>query len=159
MFLKYLKWKRSFVPNGYISPSEIAEDIAQDKVFTQGLDKKGRPIVVAFAAKHFQSKNGADGFKRMFLPWDPFTIQFLQPFISCPLIIVGLVQNNDNYFFSVCRVRSLCSWEALFKVNPFSLLIIIPVNFSHWHYGLINWIINSVNYSSIWSVTLEIILT
>ncbi|KAG5019528.1 hypothetical protein AAZX31_06G156300 [Glycine max] len=64
MFLKYLKWKRSFVPNGYISPSEIAEDIAQDKVFTQGLDKKGRPIVVAFAAKHFQSKNGADGFKR-----------------------------------------------------------------------------------------------
>lgn len=67
MFLKYLKWKRSFVPNGCISPSEIAEDIAQDKVFTQGLDKKGRPIVVTFAAKHFQSKNGADGFKRMFL--------------------------------------------------------------------------------------------
>ncbi|QCE14987.1 4-nitrophenyl phosphatase [Vigna unguiculata] len=64
MFLKYLKWKRSIMPNGYISPSEIAEDIAHEKVFVQGLDKKGRPIVVAFAAKHFQSKNGADGFKR-----------------------------------------------------------------------------------------------
>ncbi|XP_020224064.1 phosphatidylinositol transfer protein 3 [Cajanus cajan] len=64
MFLKYLKWKRSFVPNGYISPSEIAEDIAHDKMFVQGVDKKGRPIAIAFAAKHFQSKNGPEGFKR-----------------------------------------------------------------------------------------------
>ncbi|KAK7353826.1 hypothetical protein VNO80_19278 [Phaseolus coccineus] len=64
MFLKYLNWKRSIIPNGYISPSEIAEDIAQEKLFVQGLDKKGRPIIVAFAAKHFQNKNGADGFKR-----------------------------------------------------------------------------------------------
>ncbi|KAK7350744.1 hypothetical protein VNO77_09661 [Canavalia gladiata] len=64
MFLKYLKWKRSFVPNGSISPSEIADDIAQGKMFVQGVDKKGRPITVAFAAKHFQNKNGLDGFKR-----------------------------------------------------------------------------------------------
>ncbi|KAL2347110.1 hypothetical protein Fmac_001110 [Flemingia macrophylla] len=64
MFLKYLKWKRSFVPNGYISPSEIAEDIAHGKMFVQGVDKKGRPIAIAFAAKHFQNKNGSDGFKR-----------------------------------------------------------------------------------------------
>lgn len=64
MFLKYLKWKRSFVPNGYISPSEIAEDIAQEKMYVQGVDKKGRPITIAFAAKHFQNKSGPDGFKR-----------------------------------------------------------------------------------------------
>ena len=118
MFLKYLKWKRSFVPNGCISPSEIAEDIAQDKVFTQGLDKKGRPIVVTFAAKHFQSKNGADGFKRMFLTWDPFTIQFL----------ITAFHFKSSYYswyrimtstLSECRVCGVCSWEALFKVNPF----------------------------------------
>ncbi|TKY73718.1 Random slug protein 5 [Spatholobus suberectus] len=64
MFLKYMKWKRSFVPNGYISPSEIAEDIAQGKMYVQGIDKKGRPITVAFAAKHLQNKNRGDGFKR-----------------------------------------------------------------------------------------------
>lgn len=64
MFLKYLKWRRSFVPNGFISPSEITEDLAQEKMYVQGVDKKGRPITVAFAAKHFQIKNGLDAFKR-----------------------------------------------------------------------------------------------
>ncbi|WVZ21421.1 hypothetical protein V8G54_008743 [Vigna mungo] len=88
MFLKYLKWKRSIMPNGYISPSEIAEDIAQEKVFVQGLDKKGRPIVVAFAAKHFQSKNGADGFKRIILPSDPMQFAFQV-----------LLLNDNKYFF------------------------------------------------------------
>jgi len=76
MFLKYLNWKRSMIPNGYISPSEIAEDIAQEKLFVQGLDKKGRPIIVAFAAKHFQNKNGADGFKRIILTSDPLQFAF-----------------------------------------------------------------------------------
>ena len=74
MFLKYLKWKRSFVPNG-VSPSEIPEELAQGKLFSQGLDKKGRPIVVAFAAKHFQSKDGGDEFKSMIMEtsiWSPF---------------------------------------------------------------------------------------
>lgn len=66
MFLKYLKWKHSFVPNGSVSPSEIPDDLAQEKMYVQGVDKKGRPITVAFAAKHFQNKNGLEAFKRMF---------------------------------------------------------------------------------------------
>jgi hypothetical protein len=66
MFLKYLKWKHSFIPNGSVSPSEISDDLAQEKMYVQGVDKKGRPITVAFAAKHFQNKNGLDAFKRMF---------------------------------------------------------------------------------------------
>lgn len=64
MFLKYMKWRRSFVPNGFISPSEIPDELAQGKMFMQGLDKKGRPITVAFAAKHFQNKDDGDPFKR-----------------------------------------------------------------------------------------------
>ncbi|KAK2445204.1 Sec14p phosphatidylinositol transfer family protein [Trifolium repens] len=64
MFLKYLKWKHSFIPNGSVSPSEISDDLAQEKMYVQGVDKKGRPITVAFAAKHFQNKNGLDAFKR-----------------------------------------------------------------------------------------------
>lgn len=66
MFLKYLKWKHSFVPNGSVSLSEIPDDIAQEKMYVQGVDKKGRPITVAFAAKHFQNKTAVDAFKRMF---------------------------------------------------------------------------------------------
>ncbi|KAI9176294.1 hypothetical protein LWI28_000886 [Acer negundo] len=56
MLLQYLKWRQSFIPNGSISPSEIPNEIAQNKMFLQGFDKKGRPIGVVFTARHFQNK-------------------------------------------------------------------------------------------------------
>lgn len=65
MLLKYLKWRRTFVPNGYISASEVVNEIAQNKVFMQGKDKKGRPIIVVLGSRHFQNKlGGLDEFKR-----------------------------------------------------------------------------------------------
>ncbi|XP_061369904.1 uncharacterized protein LOC133312679 [Gastrolobium bilobum] len=64
MFLKYLKWRRSFVPNGYISLPEIPNELAHNKMFAQGRDKRGRPIAIVFGAKHFQNKDGLDEFKR-----------------------------------------------------------------------------------------------
>ncbi|KAH7866664.1 hypothetical protein Vadar_023380 [Vaccinium darrowii] len=64
MFLKYLKWKRTFVPTGSISASEIATDLEQKKVFSQGTDKAGRPIMLAFAGRHFPRKGGLEEFKR-----------------------------------------------------------------------------------------------
>lgn len=68
MFLKYLKWRRSFVPNGSISLSQIPNELAHDKAFTQGRDKQGRPIFVVFGRNHFQNKHGLDEFKRMKFP-------------------------------------------------------------------------------------------
>lgn len=66
MLLKYLKWRRNFVPNGYISEAEVPNELAQKKLFMQGTDKNGRPIIVLFGAKHFQNKiGGIDEFKRM----------------------------------------------------------------------------------------------
>ncbi|GKV17434.1 hypothetical protein SLEP1_g27946 [Rubroshorea leprosula] len=64
MFLKYLKWRRMFVPNGSISASEVPNEIAQNKMFFQGGDKKGRPITVVLGARHFQNKGGVEEFKR-----------------------------------------------------------------------------------------------
>ncbi|KAI9079676.1 hypothetical protein K1719_038297 [Acacia pycnantha] len=65
MFLEFLKWRRSFVPNGSISLSEVPDELAQNKTFMQGLDKKGRPITIVFGARHFQNKvGGLDEFKR-----------------------------------------------------------------------------------------------
>lgn len=63
LFLKYLTWRRSFMPNGSISPSEISNELDQKKVFMQGVDKIGRPIVVALGAKH--KPNKLEDFKRM----------------------------------------------------------------------------------------------
>ncbi|PIA32846.1 hypothetical protein AQUCO_04300047v1 [Aquilegia coerulea] len=66
MFLKYLNWRRVFIPNGSISESEISNELAQKKVFLQGHDKEGRPIEVVFGAKHFpnKTKGGLEEFKR-----------------------------------------------------------------------------------------------
>ncbi|GKV17433.1 hypothetical protein SLEP1_g27945 [Rubroshorea leprosula] len=64
MFLKYLKWRRMFVPNGSISASEVPNEIAQNKMFLHGRDKKGRPITVVLGARHFQNKGGVEEFKR-----------------------------------------------------------------------------------------------
>lgn len=66
MLLKYLKWKKSFVPNGYISPTEIPNEIAHNKMFLQGVDKLGRPIAVVFGGRHMPNKQGGlEEFKRM----------------------------------------------------------------------------------------------
>ncbi|XP_011073289.1 random slug protein 5 [Sesamum indicum] len=64
MFLKYLAWRRTFVPKGYISESEIRDEIEQKKMFMQGRDKQGRPIAVVFASRHFAAKGGVDEFRR-----------------------------------------------------------------------------------------------
>ncbi|XP_043706379.1 phosphatidylinositol transfer protein 3-like [Telopea speciosissima] len=64
LFLKYLKWRRSFLPNGSISESEIQNHLSQNKLFLQGLDKKGRPILIVLAARHFPIKGGTDELKR-----------------------------------------------------------------------------------------------
>ncbi|KAB5525254.1 hypothetical protein DKX38_023003 [Salix brachista] len=62
---RYLKWRREFVPHGSISLLETPNEVAQNKMFLQGSDKKGRPITVILGARHFQSKGGLEEFKRI----------------------------------------------------------------------------------------------
>ncbi|EEF50126.1 phosphatidylinositol transfer protein 3 [Ricinus communis] len=64
LLLKYLSWRRSFIPNGSVYPSEIPKELAQNKLFMQGVDKKNHPIVVVFGAKHKPYKGNLEEFKR-----------------------------------------------------------------------------------------------
>ncbi|XP_057770237.1 SEC14 cytosolic factor-like [Salvia miltiorrhiza] len=64
MLMKYLTWRRSFVPTGSISASEAPNHVAHKKVFVQGTDKRGCPVAVVFGAKHFPSKGNNEEFKR-----------------------------------------------------------------------------------------------
>ncbi|KAL2935645.1 Phosphatidylinositol transfer protein 3 [Bienertia sinuspersici] len=66
MLLKHLKWRRTFIPKGYVLETEIEHELAQNKAFVGGNDKKGRPILVVFARRHFQNNTlgGSDEFKR-----------------------------------------------------------------------------------------------
>ncbi|CAM8950904.1 unnamed protein product [Rhodiola kirilowii] len=62
MFLKYLNWRRTIAPNGFISESEIAKNLEHNKLFMQGHDKQGRPITFVYAARHFPTN--VEEFKR-----------------------------------------------------------------------------------------------
>lgn len=70
MFLNYLKWRREAVPNGFISEAEVQNELIQKKIFMQGFDKMGHPILVGFAARHYCAKRDMDEFKRKFLSTD-----------------------------------------------------------------------------------------
>lgn len=63
MFLKYYEWRRRF---GWISESEVQNQIALNKLFVQGRDKRGCPIGIIFGAKHFPSKEDFDELIRKF---------------------------------------------------------------------------------------------
>ncbi|KAE8703065.1 Sec14p-like phosphatidylinositol transfer family protein isoform 2 [Hibiscus syriacus] len=64
MFLKYLSWRRTFLPKGFISESEISTQLADNKLCMQGVDKQGRPIVVAFGGRHKPTKGNLEEVKR-----------------------------------------------------------------------------------------------
>ncbi|GAB2213454.1 hypothetical protein Droror1_Dr00021499 [Drosera rotundifolia] len=67
MFLKHLKWRKEFVPTGSISEAEIEDELAHNKAFLQGCDKRGCPVIVIIARSHYQSKKpgGLDELKRL----------------------------------------------------------------------------------------------
>jgi hypothetical protein len=64
MFLKYLAWKRTTKPRGSITQDEVRNELVQDKLYVQGFDKMGRPMVYYFGARHFPAKSDLDEFKR-----------------------------------------------------------------------------------------------
>ncbi|ERN06131.1 hypothetical protein AMTR_s00016p00081610 [Amborella trichopoda] len=64
MFLKYLKWRRAMTPNGYISEADIQNELAQEKLYMQGRDKKGCPIGVIFPSKHKCCQRDLDELKK-----------------------------------------------------------------------------------------------
>eukprot|EP00249_Psilotum_nudum_P010126 c22347_g1_i2 orf=310-1059(+) len=64
LFIQHLKWRRSFVPFGYIPENEILNELKQKKIFLQGCDKKGCPVGLILAARHNAFKRNMEEFKR-----------------------------------------------------------------------------------------------
>lgn len=77
MFMKYFTWRRTFVPKGSISASEIPNQIAHNKVFMQGTDKRGCPVAVIFGARHFPCKGNRDEFKRKYTMYKTSLLKFM----------------------------------------------------------------------------------
>lgn len=62
--VQHQRWRRAFVPHGYISEAEIANELKKQKIFLQGYDKMDRPIGVILAARHETFKRDLEEFKR-----------------------------------------------------------------------------------------------
>ncbi|KAG0498488.1 hypothetical protein HPP92_003179 [Vanilla planifolia] len=65
MFLRFLKWRRTAVPLGFISEKKIENELSQKKVLMLGFSKKGNPMAVGFASKHYPSKRDMEEFRSL----------------------------------------------------------------------------------------------
>ncbi|XP_059278629.1 uncharacterized protein LOC132032873 isoform X2 [Lycium ferocissimum] len=57
MFCQWKKWRAEMVPRGYIPDSEVSDELASEKVYLQGLTKKGHAVMLVKVNKHFPSKD------------------------------------------------------------------------------------------------------
>ncbi|XP_010556082.1 PREDICTED: random slug protein 5-like isoform X2 [Tarenaya hassleriana] len=115
MFLKYLNWKRTFLPNGYISESEITNELSHNKTCMAGRDKRGRPVVVIFGNRHNPSKGNPEEFKR-FLVYTLQKIADRMPRGEERFIAIGDLQ---GWGYSNCDVRGyLASLSILQDYHP-----------------------------------------
>lgn len=58
MFVQWQKWRATMVPNdGFISDSEVPDELETRKIFLQGLSKDKYPVMIVQASRHFPSKD------------------------------------------------------------------------------------------------------
>ncbi|WOL17977.1 hypothetical protein Cni_G26770 [Canna indica] len=115
-FLKYLKWRSTFVPNGFVSKSQIKNEIAHKEAFAQGQDKSGRPIIVYFAAKHFCANRDLDEYKR-------FSVYFLDAL--CARMPRGqekftCIADLNGWGYSNCDIRGYLAAIDILQKSLFS---------------------------------------
>jgi hypothetical protein len=99
MFLKFLKWRREAAPGGSVPEEQVRRELAQDKVCMGGVDRAGRPFLVAFPARHFSAGRDMAEFKSscahghhaglLLHPWLPprsmlVTWRRLEPYLPVP---------------------------------------------------------------------------
>jgi len=93
MLLKYLKWRREVAPDGFVPEERVRRELAQDKACMGGVDRSGRPILVAFAARHYSADRDLPEFKST-----RFATHMLIIYLS-RLVGLGLTktQHHDEY--------------------------------------------------------------
>ena len=57
MFVQWLKWRASLVPNGFIAESEVPDELEAKKIYLQGLSTKGYPVMIVKASNHYPPKD------------------------------------------------------------------------------------------------------
>ncbi|GAV80787.1 CRAL_TRIO domain-containing protein/CRAL_TRIO_N domain-containing protein [Cephalotus follicularis] len=112
LFLKYLSWRREFVPNGSISTSEIPNQLAYNMIFVQGVDRKGLPVVVVFGGRHKPRKGGLEEFKR-------FVVYVLDTLCSrgnvCGQEMFAVIIDLEGWGYSSCDIRGYLAFLSILQ--------------------------------------------
>nr|BAJ95894.1 predicted protein [Hordeum vulgare subsp. vulgare] len=64
MLLKFMAWRREAVPGGVMPPELVRTELSREMASLGGVDRSGRPVLLAFPAKHFSANRDMAGFKR-----------------------------------------------------------------------------------------------
>ncbi|KAH9613633.1 hypothetical protein KSS87_019948 [Heliosperma pusillum] len=113
LFLKYQNWRNNFVPKGYISEAEVQDDLAQNKAFLGGFDKKKRPVAVIYGNRHTQHSKagGLDEFKRFCVyTLDKIIARFISKlwttfdFLNFMISEIYFIFVNSNHFGFVSQL-------------------------------------------------------
>ncbi|PKA47593.1 Patellin-4 [Apostasia shenzhenica] len=114
-FLKHLKWKREAIPKGFISESEIQNETTQRKMFSQGIDKNGRPIGVVLGCRHNPSNRDLDEFKRFVV----YIIEKLCSRMQGNQEKFAIIADLQGWGYSNCDIRAyLASLDILQNNYP-----------------------------------------
>ncbi|OMO60709.1 hypothetical protein CCACVL1_23932 [Corchorus capsularis] len=103
MFVQWLKWRSSMVPNGFIAESEVPDELEARKIFLQSSSKTGHPVLIVKSCKHFPPNDIPQfktsfllSFQRMVLACD--NSYFPERLAKCYLL------NMPRFFVSVWRM-------------------------------------------------------
>ncbi|KAL2347792.1 hypothetical protein Fmac_001792 [Flemingia macrophylla] len=57
MFVKWKKWRAAMVPNGFISVSDIPDELEARKIFLHGFTEDKFPLLIVQSRRHFPAKD------------------------------------------------------------------------------------------------------
>ncbi|CAK9177068.1 unnamed protein product, partial [Ilex paraguariensis] len=62
MFVQWQKWWTALVPSGFISDSEVGDELGSKKIYLQGLSKNGHPVIIV-SLSYFEVTKDHGSFK------------------------------------------------------------------------------------------------
>ncbi|KAH7331582.1 hypothetical protein KP509_20G041100 [Ceratopteris richardii] len=67
LLVQHLKWKRSFMPLGYIKEEDISKELRRNQIMLQGHDKFGCSVVILLTAMHAAYERDLEEIKSLFV--------------------------------------------------------------------------------------------
>ncbi|GLJ44704.1 hypothetical protein SUGI_0939890 [Cryptomeria japonica] len=131
LYLKYRKWRQTFVPLGYVSETMISNELKKNFVSMQGFDKKGRPIAVVHLARHKPCHRTIEDFKRLLV----YTLDKMSSSTQGGQEKFSIIGDFDGWMFKHVDIRgALAAVDTLQDYYPERLgkLYLVHLPYIFW---------------------------